>query len=135
MPNWIVWGLALYGLAALWVWAIVPLGHPVSRRGPVCVVLLVENSGHIVEGLLRSLFWWAYCHGRDLWVTVVDFGSSDDTLGIVRGYARYVPHGIDIRVGRAASWDADVIRRQFGRTEHAHVVVIDARIPPPIRDG
>lgn len=135
MPNWIVWGLTLYGLAALWVSVAAPLGSPVSRRGPVCVILLVKNSGQVVEGLLRFLFWWAYCHGRDLRVTVVDFGSSDDTLGIVRGYARYVPHGIDVRVGGAAGFSAEDIRRQFRQPDRVLVVVIDARILSPSRSG
>ncbi|HEY8341543.1 MAG TPA: hypothetical protein VIK75_00835 [Calditerricola sp.] len=135
MPNWIVWGLTLYGLAALWVSVAAPLGSPVSRREPVCVILLVENSGQIVEGLLRFLFWWGYCHGRDLWVTVVDFGSSDDTLSIVRGYARYVPHGIDVRVGGAANVRAEETRWHCRPPGCAQVVVIDARLRSPSRNG
>jgi len=76
--------LGCYVLAMAWVHAV----HiRMRRRGkptPIHVVLLTENNQHHIEWYLRYLHFVSWRKGRPVQVTIVDSGSTDETLAIVR---------------------------------------------------
>ncbi|OUM94962.1 MAG: hypothetical protein A9Z00_11990 [Thermobacillus sp. ZCTH02-B1] len=78
--------IGCYAFAALAVRAAVRR-HRVRRAG-THVVLLAGNQGGRIEWYLRRLRRWSLRTGRDVRVTLVDCGSTDDTVAIAERFGR-----------------------------------------------
>lgn len=75
--------VACYGIAVLAVHA----WYRRTRRSAKVsshVVLVTKNNQSSIEWYLRSLFFFSKVRGRTISTTVLDEGSTDDTLDIVR---------------------------------------------------
>jgi hypothetical protein len=78
--------LACYGVAVLAVHAYYRRSR--RARGKAShVVLVTKNNQSSIEWYLRSLFFFSKMRGRAISTTVLDEGSTDDTLHIVRKLA------------------------------------------------
>lgn len=86
--------LACYGLAVLAVHAYYRRTRR-SARASSHVVLVTKNNQSSIEWYLRSLFFFSKVRGRVISTTVLDEGSTDDTLRIVRKLAVRHPVWID----------------------------------------
>jgi len=104
-PDWLVWFLALYGLALLvaGIWEYV--GGLLGRREPVPLVSLVvpvKDREDVIEGAVRS-FVARYGRGRGsgpaFELIFVDAHSSDDTPRILRRLACEYPGVVRLRFG------------------------------------
>jgi ABC-type sulfate transport system substrate-binding protein len=60
--------------------------HLPGWRAGMHVVLFAGNQGQRVEWYLRRLRWWSLRTGRDVRVTLVDCGSTDDTAAIAERF-------------------------------------------------
>ncbi|MCR8844793.1 glycosyltransferase [Paenibacillus sp. SC116] len=83
MLGWIV---LCYGLAAV----AVHLAHRLTKklRGNrpqpwIHVVIVAQNDERHLEWIIRAYCWYAWFKGKRLEITVLDGGSTDETLPIV----------------------------------------------------
>lgn len=91
--DFVVYCLAAYGL--LLVFAMLLEAARFVRRQPgaagksrVLVVLCLRNASTWIEDVIRSLLWCGSNWGVPLEITVVDLGSSDETVQILRRLAK-----------------------------------------------
>jgi hypothetical protein len=79
--------LAIIGCYAFAALAVrIAARHLPGWRAGMHVVLFAGNQGHRVEWYLRRLRWWSLRTGRDVRVTLVDCGSTDDTAAIAERF-------------------------------------------------
>lgn len=72
-------------------------GHASDRH----YVLYTHNDGHLVEWAVRSLIWFYWLQGGRLQITIIDEGSTDDTLPIADSLAR--THELQVHRGGVLS--------------------------------
>ncbi|WP_202079380.1 hypothetical protein [Caldalkalibacillus salinus] len=82
MASLILWILAMYGLACVWVqckklWQVQI--DPASKTFYICT----HYSQSKVEWVIRSISEWAKIEGQDMTIYLIDTGSQDDTLKII----------------------------------------------------
>ena len=58
-------------------------------------VLYTLNDQQHIEWVIRSLLWFYFLHGKSITVTIIDEGSSDDTMAIVSTLSR--DHKLDVQ--------------------------------------
>lgn len=85
----LLWIIGIYGLCALLVHVV----HSGFHRHPKEVlvkhyVLITHNNQLHIEWYMRSLILFSWLKGKEIKVTVMDEGSSDDTVAIVEKMAR-----------------------------------------------
>jgi hypothetical protein len=83
MIEGLLWIVGAYAAAIATVHTI----YRMSRRTPnsaVHYVLLTRNNQHHMEWFLRSLFFFSWMRGKPISVTIMDDGSTDDTLEIAQ---------------------------------------------------
>lgn len=61
--------------------------HPDHEAGHDHYLLITGDHQHQIEWIIRSLLFYAWIKGKDIRITVLDEGSSDDTTEIVRRFA------------------------------------------------
>lgn len=115
--------IGCYAFAALMV-------RVAARRFPgwrsrMHVVLFAGNQGGRVEWYLRRLRWWSLRTGRDVRVTLVDCGSTDDTAAIAERFGRgtdavTVVRSVEIAGGAGcAARDPDALKASWRRLRPA----------------
>ena len=65
-------------------------------------VLMTRNNQMHMEWYLRSLYFFSWMKGRNISVTIVDEGSTDDTLDIARRVGREKEVSIQVEFGPEA---------------------------------
>lgn len=89
MWEWGLYGLAIYGAVTLWVQLLRRWSWWADRNGrPLHFIILLHNSQGKVEWIYRSLMQMSRLTGEPVSFTFIDFGSSDDTLRILRRLTR-----------------------------------------------
>ena len=78
--------IGCYAFAALMVRAAARRNP--GRRAGTHVVLFAGNQDGRIEWYLRRLRWWSLRTGRDVRITLVDCGSTDDTVAIAERFGR-----------------------------------------------
>ncbi|GAB7389206.1 hypothetical protein BSNK01_30440 [Bacillaceae bacterium] len=84
--TWIVWMLAIYGVSHLTVLLLKRFTIGKRAQGKAHYLLLLQNSQSSVEWAVRTLRRQSALEGRDFSLTYVDFGSTDDTMEIVKRF-------------------------------------------------
>ncbi|KIL40645.1 hypothetical protein SD70_12050 [Gordoniibacillus kamchatkensis] len=95
--------LGLFAIMACYLMAVV-LVHAYGRlmigrkngRKPAHVVLITNNNESQIEWYVRSLYFFSKFRGRQIDTTVLDEGSTDDTLRIVEKLSRKHPMHIGL---------------------------------------
>lgn len=82
MQTLLLWMLALYGVASLWIQIRLWLYHSRRQTG-IHYHVYTHNSQRNIEGMIRYLAQLARLKGRSYHFSVYDFGSTDDTLAII----------------------------------------------------
>ncbi|WP_019535681.1 hypothetical protein [Paenibacillus ginsengihumi] len=80
-------------------------------------ILITRNNQLQIEWYIRSLFFFSRVKGRNMIVTIVDEGSTDDTLDIVMRLAKVYA----LNVVSEAQWSAEALETLLG-DENAIVV-------------
>lgn len=78
-----LWFVGIYAVGI----GLVHLSHLMFQRGEMKVmhyVLITHNNQLQVEWLMRSILWFSWMKGKNIKISVLDTGSSDDTLAIVK---------------------------------------------------
>lgn len=128
MVPYMGWVLLSYGLTA----ALVHLLHGIylwrkPKDNAIHYILVTSNHENQMEWYLRALSWYARLRGLRLRVTVLDEGSEDDTLAIMRKLQAQGDMELTV-IGLAA------VRKEDVDAQTAHItgespVCIDLRIP------
>lgn len=80
--------------------------HIRGRAGNRHYVLYTLNDGHFIEWAVRSLIWFYWLQGHRPQITIIDEGSTDDTLSIAGSLAK--THSLQVH--QANGWDeADAV--------------------------
>ena len=95
-------------------------------RDGMHVVLLAANQGDRIEWYLRRLRRWSLRTGRDVRVTLVDCGSTDDTAAIAERFGRgtgvvNVVHSAEI----AGADDPATLKASWSRRSALSVLATD----------
>jgi hypothetical protein len=80
--------LAIIGCYAFAAWMAGWAARLAPGRAGMHVVLFAGNQGERIEWYLRRLRRWSLRTGRDVRVTLVDCGSTDDTAAIAERFGR-----------------------------------------------
>lgn len=85
MIEGMLWIITIYGLGAA---AVHVVHFRLMQRGfvmePKHVTIVSKHSQLQIEWTIRSLLFAAWLKGEALRITVIDLGSTDDTLAILR---------------------------------------------------
>lgn len=123
MLSFLVSLLAVYGLIIilLQLWSWWKLLH---RKGPTLLVyLLVQDAEHSIEGWLRGLLYRFAFSKRDIELAVLDYGSTDRTVDIVRKLEKK-----DQRVEVFQIHDeSDLLDKMSGLEAEVNICVCDMR--------
>ncbi|MCF6093399.1 hypothetical protein L1765_05230 [Microaerobacter geothermalis] len=84
MIFFILFLLAVYGLTSIVIQLISYFQwgfHPTTTKH---YTLLIYQSQRNIEAVMRSLYSWSRLKGIPISITIIDFGSTDDSLKIVQ---------------------------------------------------
>jgi hypothetical protein len=115
--------LGLIAIMACYLMAVVLLhayGRLLSRRNvrqPFHVVLITKNNQSKIEWYVRSLYFFCKLKGRQIDTTVLDEGSTDDTLRIVERLSLKHPMQIE-------SYGEEAVDDFLRRHEQEDVIVV-----------
>ncbi|WP_232697956.1 hypothetical protein [Brevibacillus daliensis] len=85
VTDFMIWLLAAYGCSTL----LLKMGYILLNRETTLITvtepmthyqLLVYNSEHRLEAVVRKLMFQSGLYGRSIQISIVDDGSSDDTV-------------------------------------------------------
>lgn len=83
METLALWIFAIYGCLAIWIhiykWFLRP-----HQPKPINYYVLTYNSQQDIEWVIRSYVNLAKLEGREFQIYVIDLGSEDDTLKIIK---------------------------------------------------
>ncbi|MCZ8514866.1 hypothetical protein O9H85_21075 [Paenibacillus filicis] len=74
-----------------------------EQAGTVHYALMTRDDQNTVEWFIRSLHFFSWLKGRAITITIIDEGSSDDTLAIA--YRLSQEHHLNICMEAALDWD------------------------------
>ncbi|BBH23899.1 hypothetical protein Back11_52440 [Paenibacillus baekrokdamisoli] len=106
MISVLLWIVGCYALAAAAVHAASALTSK-RERDERHFVLIAGNEQLQMEWYMRSLRRFSYFTGTEVKVTIVDGGSEDETMGIVRFFAR---NGMKVDIKSGAPIEASMNR-------------------------
>jgi hypothetical protein len=115
--------LGLFAIMACYLMTFVLLqayGRLLSRRNvrkPFHVVLVTKNNQSQIEWYVRSLYFFCKLKGRQIDTTVLDEGSTDDTLRIVERLSLKHPMQIE-------SYGEEAVDDFLRRHEQEEVIVV-----------
>lgn len=84
--------LMAYGFAALLVaWVSRISFHPIVQPQDSFTHYQVHvyNSENVLEGMMRRLLFHSRVEGRPIQISLIDYGSTDDTIPITRLFMRH----------------------------------------------
>ncbi len=92
----LVWLLAAYGCSSLLVELLKRCSLRLEVQGnrrtsTIHYRLLLYNSEHLLEGVVRRLLFSSVVHGKPIRISFVDYGSTDDTRKIAAVWERSDP--------------------------------------------
>lgn len=116
MHTWILWILAVYGLAVVWVQVHMWWQKP-RKRTELHYYVYTHNSQGQIEWVFRSLAQLATLEGNSFYFYVIDSGSDDDTLKIVHSLRK---RGWQIQL-------TDHMPQHIQHMENEKQIVIDVR--------
>jgi len=117
MIEGLLWIIGAYAAAIATVHIIYRISLR-ARKDTVHYVLLTRNNQHHVEWFLRSLFFFSWMRGKPITVTIMDDGSTDDTLEIAHRV------GEDKEVGIQIETDANAMDTFMAEHLQEAVVVV-----------
>lgn len=133
--EWAVYGLAVWGLAAV-LWEAVRLvrGAALARRGAqVSFLLLARNQEQHIEGVIRWLATLRQARGAPFDLVVVDQGSTDGTARIVERLARDMAGIKLVRAGDHLCRGQGACELGLFACQHRVVVCLDLTGLPEVR--
>lgn len=86
----LLWIVGCYGLSIA-VLHILFGSRKASSKKAARVLLITKNNENQIEWYIRSLFFFSRVKGWELQTTVIDKGSSDDTLKIIERLSHTFP--------------------------------------------
>ncbi|TBL72986.1 hypothetical protein [Paenibacillus thalictri] len=124
----LLWIFGCYAAGIALVHWMHRVSKPKHRRNLTHYVLMTRNNGLHMEWYLRSLYFFSGMKGRNISVTVVDEGSSDETLEIVRRIGS--EKEVEILIKNGIDAIDDVMTDHFDE----HVVVVRLSEVTDVRD-
>ncbi|UJF33235.1 hypothetical protein [Paenibacillus hexagrammi] len=88
-------------------------------RNPARVLVITKNNENQIEWYLRSLFFFSRFKGRELQTTILDEGSSDDTIKIIERLS----HTHSIELGSDLAYRS--VDDYLGQHEKDSVIVVN----------
>ncbi|MCD1260854.1 hypothetical protein B5M42_018795 [Paenibacillus athensensis] len=83
----LLWIVGCYGVSIALLHILFGIRRNVAKKS-TRVVLITKNNQNHIEWYIRSLFFFSNMRGKPIAATVLDEGSSDDTISIVRRLAQ-----------------------------------------------
>jgi hypothetical protein len=118
-----LWIFGIYGLCVVMVHAV----HMYMRRcgklpAKKHYVLVSSDNQLQMEWYLRSLILFSWLRGIEIRITILDEGSTDDTLAIVERLS--VRYPIEIKVVRSSLHIGEYVPCRTGGQDEAEVIVV-----------
>ncbi|TCS83339.1 glycosyltransferase family A protein [Tepidibacillus fermentans] len=88
MLSLVLWTICLYGIILLgfklfYSYFCMKLAKKTGSNNSHYLILAKDNQS-IIEWVIRSLWFWQCIDGKPIKMTIIDFGSSDDTFAIIQ---------------------------------------------------
>jgi len=83
----LLWIVGCYGISIALLHILFGIRRNAAKKSTQIVLITKNNQNHI-EWYIRSLFFFSNMRGKPISATVLDEGSSDDTMSIVERLAQ-----------------------------------------------